>query len=112
MSQKKNKRIDYALEIYKPVELQRIPATDECRHYHSDTPFPAIHAGDHLNAWVWKFQDQTMESLQRAMGGREPEPMVPVAVVESVLHDISESEDHLWYRIIVYTKLHTPSSAD
>jgi hypothetical protein len=102
------KPIEYILEIYKPIELQELPAADECRVYHAATPFPAIHAGDLVTPWMWKFPDQSHESLKRAMGGREPSMMEPVAVVESVLHNLVDDGERIRYRLIVETKLYEP----
>lgn len=105
----KTKPIEYTLEIYKPIELQGFPA-DECRYYRSSTPFPAVNVGDQVTAWIWKFPKQSIESLQKAMGGRTIEPLEPVAVVESVLHDVRESVDVIRCRIIIQTTLYRPES--
>ena len=102
------KPIEYALEIYKPRELRAIPAQDECRHYHSNQPFPSIHAGELLNAWVWRFPNDSMDDMKRMTGGRTIEPMEPLAVVESVMHEILENDEGYKYRVIIFTKLYAP----
>jgi hypothetical protein len=101
-----NKAIRYALEIYKPEELQAIPGTDECRHYHSDHPFPAMNVGDLLTANAWRFPKDDNEAFKRAMGGRTPEALEPIAVVESVTHSIIDGIDDTSYTVIVQTKLY------
>ena len=102
-----NKTIRYALEIYKPEELQAIPGTDECRHYHSDQPFPALNVGDLLTANAWRFPNDDDDAFKRAMGGRIPEPLEPIAVVESVMHSIIDGVDDTSYTVIVQTKRYT-----
>jgi hypothetical protein len=105
-----HKPIEYALEIYKPQELQHLPAADECRHYHALTPFPAIHVGDHVNAWMWKFINDSYQDQVKAMGGRQVKPMIPVAVVTSVMHELIDTDESYKSRVVVFTRLFDPKA--
>lgn len=105
-------RMEYSLEIYKPRELQELPAADECRYWHSQQPFAPIHVGDEISPVTWQFTSMSWNDLVRAMGGRDIHPTVGIAVVERVVHIVHEVLDDkaqptgaVRHTVVVYTKL-------
>lgn len=101
MSSSKNKRVEYVLEFHQPPG-SRPMVRDDIRQYRADTPFHAIHVGDHVSPFTLQWSDEGLKQLSEELGPLEVG--ASTIVVDRIEHHLLDRDDCTLHAVWIFTK--------